>query len=57
MNTLDMIMQLQSRGMKDEEIIKILRDEGVSTNEIRNALGQAKVKAGVLKVNNPPPLQ
>lgn len=47
MATLDRVLQLQSQGMQDADIIRILREENISPLEINNALNQAKVKAAV----------
>jgi len=47
MSALDRILQLQSQGMQDADVIRILREENVSPTEINDALNQAKVKAAV----------
>jgi hypothetical protein len=47
MTTLDKVMQMQSQGMQDAEIVKKLRDEGISPKEIEDSFGQAKVKEAV----------
>jgi hypothetical protein len=47
MSTLERVLQLQSQGMQDTDIIRILREENISPLEINNALNQAKVKAAV----------
>lgn len=47
MAALDRVMELQAQGISDGEIIKKLRDEGVSPNEINDAFSQSKVKQAV----------
>ena len=47
MAALDKVMQLQSQGMQEADIVKKLRDEGVSPQEINDAINQAKVKTAV----------
>jgi hypothetical protein len=47
MTTLDKVMQMQSQGMQDADIVKKLRDEGVSPKEIEDSFGQAKIKEAV----------
>ena len=44
---LDTIMQLQSQGISDTEIIKKLREQNASPKDINDALNQAKVKQAV----------
>jgi len=47
MATLDRVLQLQSQGMQDTDIIRILREEGISPVEINDSLNQAKIKVAV----------
>jgi prefoldin subunit 5 len=47
MSTLDRVLQLQSQGMQEADIIRILREENISPLDINDALNQAKVKAAV----------
>lgn len=47
MATIDDVMQLQSQGMSDSEIIKRLRDQGASPKDINDSLAQAKIKSAV----------
>lgn len=54
MVTLDRVTELQQKGMPDAEITKVLRDEGVSPQEINDSLNQAKVKSAV---SQDPPTQ
>jgi hypothetical protein len=47
MAPLERLMQLQSQGMQDNEIVKKLRDEGMPMSEISEAFNQAKIKQAV----------
>jgi hypothetical protein len=47
MATIEEVMQLQSQGMSDSDIIKKMRDEGISPKEINDALAQVKIKSAV----------
>ncbi|RMD46180.1 hypothetical protein D6829_00180 [Candidatus Pacearchaeota archaeon] len=47
MAALDRILELQQQGYSDEDIVQILRNEGVSTSEIQDALNQARIKSAV----------
>ncbi len=47
MSTLDSVTQMQQRGITDTDIITSLRNQGVSPQEINDALNQAKVKSAV----------
>ena len=47
MATLDTVIEMQSQGMPDAEIIQRLRNENISPREINDALNQAKVKTAV----------
>lgn len=47
MPALDRVMQLQAQGVNDTDITKKLRDEGISLQDINDALGQAKIKEAV----------
>ena len=44
---LDRIMQLQSQGLQEQEIIQTLQNEGTSPKEIEESLNQAKIKTAV----------
>ena len=52
MALLERISQLKSQGMKDEDIIGTLRDEGISPREIYESLSQADIKSEVSGMNN-----
>jgi len=47
MSALDRVLQLQSQGMQESDIIRILREENISPIEVNDALNQAKVKSAV----------
>jgi DNA-binding transcriptional MerR regulator len=47
MAVLDQIMQLKNQGMSDSQIINNLRQQGISPNEINNAISQAEIKNAV----------
>ena len=47
MSTLDSVTQMQQRGLTDTDIITSLRNQGVSPQEINDALNQAKIKNAV----------
>lgn len=47
MATLDRIIQMQAQGISEQDIIKTLRNEGISTTEINDGLSQAKIKQAV----------
>lgn len=47
MGVLENIMQMKEQGKADEEIINDLQQQGVSPNEINNALSQAQIKNAV----------
>jgi len=44
---LDKVMQMQQQGMQEPEINKRLRDEGISPQQINDALNQSQVKTAV----------
>lgn len=50
MAILDRVLQLQSQGMQDSDVIRILREENIPPMEIQDALNQAKIKAAVTGV-------
>ena len=47
MALLDTIIEMQNQRIPDADIIKKLRDEGISPQEINDALNQAKIKTAV----------
>jgi len=47
MDVLNKVMEMQSKGMPDSEIAKTLRNNGVSSKEINDALNNAKIKSAV----------
>ena len=47
MAALEKVLELQSQGMQDTEIIRKLRDEGISPQEINDSLNQLKIKNAV----------
>jgi hypothetical protein len=47
MAALEKIIELQNKGMSDADIAKNLTDQGISPQEINDALNQAKVKQAV----------
>lgn len=47
MATLDRVMQMQSQGMSDSDIIYALKNEGINPKEINDSLAQAKIKTAV----------
>lgn len=47
METLDRIMQMQTQGLSEDQIIKTLRNEGVSPSSINDALNHARIKGAV----------
>ena len=47
MATLDKVMELQAKGISEEEISKQLQNDGVSPKEILDALSQARIKNAV----------
>lgn len=47
MALLDKIIQMQNQRIPENEIIKKLRDEGVSPSEINDSLNQARIKTAV----------
>ncbi|MFZ5955567.1 MAG: hypothetical protein ACOYT4_04005 [Nanoarchaeota archaeon] len=47
MALLDRIMQMQSQGIKDIDIINSLNEEGISPKQINDALSQAQIKAAI----------
>ncbi len=52
MDTINRIIDLQKKGMQDNEIIGQLQNEGISPKEIRDAFGQARVKSAVYQEEN-----
>ncbi len=47
MTTFDKIIQMQTQGFNDQDIIQRLRNEGISPKEINDTLNQVKVKNAV----------
>ena len=47
MAALEQVTQMQQQGMRDEEIMKTLQEQGVSPKEIDDALNQSRVKNAV----------
>jgi len=47
MGVLDQVMELRSRGASDQEIIRVLQEQGVSPAEISDAFGRAQIKSAV----------
>ncbi len=47
MSTIDEITKMQQEGRSEPEIAQILRERGISPNEIINALSQTKIKEAV----------
>ncbi len=52
MDTINRIIDLQKKGMQDNEIIGQLQNEGISPKEIRDAFSQARVKSAVYQEEN-----
>lgn len=57
MAVLDQVMQLKNQGMDDNQIISTLQEQGISPNEINNALSQAQIKNAVTADQTPMPNQ
>jgi hypothetical protein len=47
MTLLDEVIQMHAQGLQDPDIIKKLRDEGISPREINDTVNQAKIKEAV----------
>ncbi len=47
MGVLDQVMDLRNRGASDQEIIRMLQEQGVSPAEISEAFGRAQIKNAV----------
>ena len=47
MTALEQINQMRNQGMADEQIISSLQQQGISPNEINQALSQAQIKSAV----------
>lgn len=47
-------MQLQAQGLSEPDLVKRLRDEGVSAEEINDALSQARIKQAVSQEQQEP---
>jgi hypothetical protein len=47
MATIDRVIDMQNQGMSDNDIVTVLRNEGISTKEINDSLSQAKIKMAV----------
>jgi len=52
MSLVEKISQMQKMGMTDEQIVKYLRDEGISPREISEAVDQFQVKSAVESPKN-----
>ncbi|HUW44104.1 MAG TPA: hypothetical protein VMV95_04050 [Bacillota bacterium] len=52
MGVLEQVMELKGRGTPENEIAGMLREQGVSPNEINNALSQARIKNAVSSEEN-----
>ena len=52
MGVLETVMQLKQQGQTEPQIINYLKQEGVSPNEINEALSQSKIKSALTE--NPP---
>ena len=44
MAILDQVIQMQSEGRGDSEILRLLQEQGVSAKEVSNAINQAQIK-------------
>lgn len=55
MGVLDQVNQLRREGMKDQEIVMKLQEDGVSPNSINEAFNQLRVKRAVSEENYPEP--
>ena len=47
MATLDRVIQMQQQGYSNDEIVQVLRNEGIAPTEIYDALNQASVKSAI----------
>jgi hypothetical protein len=47
MGILDQFMNLKSKGVSNQEIVRILQEQGVSPGEISEAFGRAQIKSAV----------
>jgi len=52
MGILDEVISMKSRGISDSEVIKNLRDQGISPSEINDALNRAQIKTAVSSDEN-----
>ncbi len=52
MSVLDQVMDLKSRGISDQEIVRRLQEQGVSPLEITDALSNAQIKSAVSDVGS-----
>lgn len=57
MGALERVMELQSQGMQEPEIIKKMKDEGASPKDINDALNQAKIKQAVSQESQEQPTE
>jgi tetrahydromethanopterin S-methyltransferase subunit B len=53
MGTLEKVMQMQTKGMSDNDINQGLKKEGYSSQEINDAINQAKIKSAVSQGEHP----
>ena len=47
MGVLDQVMNLRSRGASDQEVIRVLQEQGISPAEINDAFSKAQIKSAV----------
>ena len=43
MGVLDQVMDLRGKGASDQEVIRILKGQGISPKEINDAMGRAQI--------------
>ena len=53
MTTIEKIIQMQQQGMSDADIIKNLKNDGISPKEISDSLAQARIKLAVSQTPEP----
>jgi len=47
MGVLDQVVEFKNKGVSDQEIVRMLQEQGVSPAEINDALGRAQIKSAV----------
>jgi hypothetical protein len=52
MTTLEQVMDLKSKGVPDQEIIRKLQEQGISPGEITDSLSKAQIKSAVSDMGN-----